>query len=140
MDIETEIIKEYKEYITKNSIFKDVTILPSAPQSFSKFPTIIIREASNSQNIGSTSMDLRETSDNLVYQITIYAKNAVVDNKKYQARDVVRTLRLLTCNFFMNCGFTREEGRRSDYVDLSIHRYILLFSGTINNWNNLINN
>ena len=135
-DTETRIIKEYNNYILDKSIFRDtIKVLPNPPQSFSTFPTIVISEISNVQNIRATSTNYYEHSDRIGYRVDIYTKNITIGNKKYQARNVRSELVLLTCDFFMNCGFIRSNGNKSDYVDISVDRYILTFSANKNNWN-----
>ena len=139
MDTETRIIKEYNNYIINKSIFGNTTkILPNAPQSFTTFPTIIVKEVSNTQSVLNTSTNYYEHADNITYQVDIYTKAIEVGNKKYQARNVVSELVLLTCDFFMNCGFVRISGNRNDYVDITINRYTMLFQATKNNWNGKI--
>ena len=139
MDTETRIIKEYNNYITSKSIFGDtIKVLPSAPQSFATFPTIVVKEVSNTQSVPNTSTNYYEHADNITYQVDIYSKAIEKGNKKYQARNVVSELVLLTCDFFMNCGFVRISGNRNDYVDITINRYTMLFRATRNNWNGKI--
>jgi len=138
-DLETEIIKDYYNYIMDKSIFKDtLKILPEAPQSFATFPTIIFSEINNSQNIGSTSTNRFEYADNLSYRVTIYSKNSIVGNVKYQARNVRKELQLLTFNYFMNLGFVRASGTKGEYPDISVDRYDMIFTGARNNWNGKI--
>ena len=76
MDIESEIVKEYKEYMYNNSIFGTIleekkTILPDTPQSFSKFPTIVIKEANNTSYFRGKTLDRTEYVANLLYQVDI---------------------------------------------------------------------
>lgn len=138
-DLETKIIKDYHNYIMNKSIFANtLKILPEAPQSFATFPTIIISEINNSQNIGSTSTNYMEHADNLGYRVTIYSKNSTVGNVKYQARNVRKELQLLTFNYFMNLGFVRASGTKGEYPDISIDRYDMVFTATKNNWNGQI--
>ena len=135
-DIETRIIKSFDEYIRNTSIFGDnIKVLPSAPQSFSTFPTIIVEEVNNVQSIRNTSTTFQEYGDKLTYKVDIYAKNLTVGNVKYQARNVRKDLVVLTCDFFMQYGFVRTSGTRNEYVDISIDRYTMLFQATKNNWN-----
>ena len=139
MDLENKIIKSYNDYIKDKSIFGEtIKVLPEAPQSFSTFPTIIVREVSNTQSVFNTSTNRYEHADNVAYQIDIYSKAITLGNKKYQARNVVSELVLLTCNFFMDYGFIRTSGMKNDYIDITINRYTMLFTTTRNNWNGKI--
>lgn len=136
MDIENKIIKEFSDYIKEKSIFKDtIKVVPDTPESFATFPTIVIKEAINRQNTNATSTNYYEYADDITYQVEIYTKNVTINNVKYQSRNVLSELRLLVCNFFMNCGFERTDGTRGNYPDESIKRYIMLFRGSLNSWN-----
>lgn len=138
-DTETRIIKEFSNYIKEKSIFGDtIKVYPETPQSIVEFPTIIIKELYNNQNVNSTSTTYYETADNLTYQVDMYTKTITVGNKKYQARNVISELKLLTFDFFMKSGFIRANGTRGEYPDNSIIRYVCLFSATKNNWNGKI--
>ena len=139
MDLENKIIKSYNDYIKDKSIFGEtLKVLPEAPQSFSTFPTIIVREVSNTQSIYNTTTNHYEHASNVAYQVDVYSKAITLGNKKYQARNVVSELVLLTCNFFMDYGFIRTSGNKNDYVDITINRYTMLFTTTRNNWNGKI--
>lgn len=138
-DLETKILKDYNEYMKNKSIFADtLKILPEAPQSFASFPTIVISEINNNQNIGSTTTNYMEHADNITYRATIYSKNTTVGNVKYQARNVRKELQILTFDFFMNLGFVRASGTKGEYPDISVDRYDMIFSATRNNWNGKI--
>lgn len=148
IDIETQIVKEYKEYMINNSKFGSLldtnkTILPDTPQSFSKFPTIIIRERNNTNNFVGKTIDRTEYVDNVLYQVDVYTKDVKVKEevndelvtKVYSARSVINELKDLTFNFFNQIGFNRITATRGEYVDLNVNRYIMTFEGKINNWN-----
>jgi len=138
-DIETKIVKSYDNYIKDKSIFKDtIKVLPETPQSFAQFPTIIVSEVNNNQNLSSTTTNFQEHSSNLTYKVDIYTKAITVGNKKYQPRNVISELKLLTFDFFMNYGFYRATGTKNEYPDITVSRYTCLFSTTRNNWNGKI--
>ncbi len=148
IDIETQIVKEYKEYMINNSKFGSLldtnkTILPDTPQSFSKFPTIIIRERNNTNNFVGKTIDRTEYVDNVLYQVDVYSKDIKINEevndelvtKVYSARSVINELKDLTFNFFNQIGFNRVTATRGEYVELNVNRYIMTFEGKINNWN-----
>jgi len=138
-DLETKIIKSFSNYMLNKSIFKDtLKIVPETPQSFASFPTIVISEINNSQNIRSTTTNRYEHADNIGYRVTVYTKNVTIGNVKYQARNVRKELQLLTFNFFMDLGFVRASGTKGEYPDISVDRYDMIFSATQNNWNGKI--
>ena len=138
-DLENRLIKKYNDYMLEKSIFRDtLKILPSTPQSFATFPTVIIGEISNIQNVNTTSTNRYEYCEDLGYRVTIYTKNITIGNKKYQARNVRKELQLLTFNFFMEYGFIRANGSKGEYPDMEIDRYDMVFRTTRNNWNGKI--
>ena len=98
MDIETQIIKEYKDFMYNNSVFGDFLrdnnkILPEPPQSFSDYPTIVIKEANNTDYFLGKSTDRTEYYDSLIYQVEIFAKNKSIDGTKYPARSIINELK-----------------------------------------------
>lgn len=135
-DIETQLLREYKEFIANNSIFSDkVKILPSTPQSFSIYPTIVFSETSNTDNLMGKTLDRIETVDNLLYQVDIYTKDVKINNQTYAGRTVINELKDLTFKFFNDIGFIRENATRGEYIDVTVYRYTMVFSGRLNNWN-----
>ena len=143
MDIESEIVKEYKEYMINNSIFGTIldeqkTILPDTPQSFSKFPTIVIKEVNNTNYVQGKTLDRTEYVDNLLYQVDIYTKDVKVKGdtiKQYAARTVINELKDETFRFFNQIGFNRVTATRGEYIDPNVNRYIIVFDAKLNNWN-----
>lgn len=135
-DIETQLLKEYKDFINENSTFKDkVKILPSTPQSFSIYPTIVFSETSNVDNIMGKTLDRIESVDNLLYQVDIYTKDVKIGNQTYAGRTVINELKDLTFKFFNDIGFIRENATRGEYIDVTVYRYTIVCSGKLNNWN-----
>ena len=136
MDIETQLLREYKDYMIEHTTFKDlVKILPSTPQSFSIFPTIVFSEVNNVDNIFGKTLDRIETVDNLSYQVDIYTKDIIIENTTYSARTVINELKDLTFKFFNDIGFIRINALRGEYIDVTVQRYTALFNGKLNNWN-----
>lgn len=144
MDIETKLLKEYKDFIRTKSTFGNVAkILPSTPQSFSIYPTIVFSEISNIDYVAGKSLDRSETVDNISYQVDIYTKDVklkstvegqeVIDT--YAARTVINELKDLTFKFFNDIGFIRLNATRGEYIDVTVQRYTILFSAKLNNWN-----
>ena len=144
MDIESEIVREYKEYMYDNSIFGDIleekkTILPDTPQSFSKFPTIVIKEVNSTNYSRGKTLDRTEFIDNLVYQVEVYTKDVTTKingvTKTYAARTVINELKDKTFDFFNQIGFNRITATRGEYIDINVNRYIMVFDAKLNNWN-----
>lgn len=138
-DIETRLLREYKNFIAQNSIFGDKTkILPSTPQSFSVFPTIVFSETTNIDYIFGKSTDRIEYIDNVLYQVDIYTKDIKKDGQIYAGRTVINELKDLTFKFFNDIGFIRENATRGEYIDVTVSRYTMVFSARINGWNGMI--
>ena len=149
MDIETQLLREYKDFINAKSVFSSkVEILPSTPQSFSVYPTIIFSEVNNVDYILGKTLDRNETVDNISYQVDIYTKDikltSTVNEQEvtntYAARTVINELKDLTFKFFNDIGFVRVNAIRGEYIDVTVQRYTILFSGKLNNWNMKISN
>ena len=144
MDIETQLLREYKDFIYAKSIFSsEVKILPSTPQSFSVYPTIIFSEVNNVDYTLGKTLERSETVDNLSYQVDIYTKDIKIERTiegqkvvdTYAARTVVNELKDLTFKFFNNAGFERINALRGEYIDVTVQRYTMLFNAKLNSWN-----
>lgn len=139
MDIETQLLREYKDFITNKSIFGEkVKILPSTPQSFSVYPTIVFSEVNNTDYMIGKTIDRLETVDRVAYQVDIYTKDIKQDGKTYAGRTVINELKDLTFKFFNDIGFIRENATRGEYIDVTVYRYTILCTGKITNWNTSI--
>lgn len=136
--IETDLFLEYKEYMLNRSIFKDkLLIVPNAPESMTKFPTIVMSEINNSDNSIGKTTDRTEYVSRLSYRVSIFVKPVIIDGVKYQDRQVMDELKKLTYNFFNQAGFNRNSSRKTDnYLDLSVLRQEMIFTGTLASWNN----
>ena len=137
--IENELILDFNKFIKANSVFKDVLlVLPDTPQSFSTFPTIIIREVGNIDNSNLLTTEYSEYGDSLSYQVDIYTKDVRVGNNKYNSKVVINELRDLIHRFFRNNGFTRTEDANGEYIEIEVKRRTLLFTATVKSWNKSI--
>lgn len=135
--IEDELFKEYKEYMLENSIFKDVLhIYPNTPKSYANFPTIIMRQINEADYIQGKTTDRLEYVSRINYRVSIYAKPTIIENTKYQPKQIINELRSLTSNFFRNIGLDKESDSPTDNIDLSISRQEMIFSGRLASWNN----
>lgn len=136
MDIETDILLSFKKYINQKSIFRDILkVFPSSPQSFSSFPTIVVREVNNFDYEGAKTLNKMEYMDYLTYQVDIYTQDVVVNGMEYPARLVISELKKLVNDFFSNLNFTRTSSTKGDYIDITVSRHIMLFSAKLNSWN-----
>lgn len=134
--MEREILLDYKDFITKKSTFGSIAlILPDTPQSFLKFPTIILKEQDSNDNINGMSLDRQEYIENKTYQVEFYTKSVVINKTKYESREIINELKDLTDYYFRNIGFIKESSTRGEYIDITINRHINLYSAKINNWN-----
>jgi len=140
MDIEENLIKMYNDFLKEKSTFKDVLlVVPSTPQSFSKFPTIVFKQSNSSNIVGGRSLNRQEYVDRLTYTVEIYSKDVTIGTTKYISNNVIKEIRDLTHIFFNDIGFNRISSQRGEYIDLTIDRHICLFEGKINNWNSILN-
>lgn len=140
MDIETQLLKEYKQFINNKSTYASVVkILPTTPKSFSTFPTIIFKEADNIDFYQGKSTNYLEYVDTLIYQVEIYSKSIAFNGEEVPSRTIVKELEFLTHDFFRQCGFERDSSQKGEYIDMSVDRHIMTFTGRINSWNKQIN-
>lgn len=136
MIIETDLLKEFKKYMSEKSTFKDVLkIVPTTPRNFTVFPLIVFRERSNTDNLNGKSLNNMEYVDEVLYQVDIYSKDVVVNDKKYISRDVINELRILTADFFRQVGFIRTVDTPNDTLSIELKRRTMTFEGKISSWN-----
>lgn len=136
MEIEESLLKLYFNFIKENSIFSNkVLIVPKTPQSFSMFPTIVIKENNNIDYIGGKTLNREENINQLTYIVEIYTKDMVFEGKKYSSKEVQKELKLLTYKFFNNIGFRRTSSAIGEYLDVTVDRNVNIFEGKINDWN-----
>lgn len=141
MIIETDLLKEYKEYMSEKSTFANVLkIVPTTPQNFTVFPVIIFRERNNTSVVSATSLNRMEYADELFYQVDIYSKDVIIDKKKYPARDVITELRVLTADFFRQVGFTRTGDTPNDTLSTEVKRRTMTFEAQLASWNKYLIN
>ncbi len=141
MNIENDILNLFNTYIKSKSTFGSILkVVPTTPQSFFKenIPVIVIRENGNNDDLNTLTLDRIEYGNNLTYQVDIYTKNVIFNGKEYNARDIINELRFLIHDFFRGISFTRESDVPSEYMDISVKRRTLLFSGSVNSWNKSI--
>lgn len=132
LDIYNSLYKQYKEYINEKSSFAP-KILKKTPQSLTYFPTILMKETTNTSD-GST-LNKQEFVDNLSYTIEIYTKDNVVGNTRYASDVVMRDLQYHTFEFFKNMKFNRDVCTNAEYIDRNVDRKIIIFSARISSWN-----
>jgi len=137
--VESDIAVEFNKYIKTTSVFRDkLLVLPDTPQSFSTFPTIIIREVNNIDNLSLKSTEFSEYGDSISYQVDIYTKDVIIDATKYSSKIVINELRDLIHRFFRQNGFERTEDTTGEYIEISVKRRTLLFTATVQSWNKSI--
>ena len=128
------------KYIKSKSKYSFIIekIFSKTPQSFSVFPTIILKEVNNIDNGMVNSLNNIEYVDRISYQVEIYSKDVVIRNKKISSLAIINDLKPLIHSFFRNLNFERDISQPSEYIDISIDKYIFLFSANIQSWNNYI--
>jgi len=135
--IENDLFLEYKEYMLSKSRFSDtLLIVPHIPNSLAKFPTIIMREINNSDNMVGKTTNRMESVSKLSYRVSIYVKPVTIDGTKYQENQIMDEMKKLTYDFFNQIGFNRNSSRRTDNIDKSILRQEMIFTGNLASWNN----
>lgn len=135
---ESVLRKKLLEYIKLKSEYGSYinNIFSKTPQSFSNFPTIILKEVNNTDNILGKTLDNLEYIDDISVQVEIYSKDIVHNKKRVSSLVIVNSLKEIIHNFFRELGFIRETSQPSEYIDINIDRYVFLFSSKVQNWNN----
>lgn len=137
--IESQLIIDFNNFLKATSVFKNnLIVLPDTPQSFSTFPTIIIRETGNIDSSSLLTTDYSEFGDYVTYQVDIYTKNVTIGSTKYSSKTVINELRDLIHRFFRQNGFTRTEDTNGEYIEIEVKRRTLMFTGTVKSWNKSI--
>ena len=137
MDIETELFLNFKEYMSKNSKYSPY-IYPKAPQSLTKFPTIVMKEYSNIDNNDYKSTNRQEFVNVLSYRVEIYTKDLITNGSITSSKVILNELKYLVMGFFNAYGFERTQCEYAEYLDVTVDRLIILERATINNWNKKI--
>ena len=139
-DIDVILREKLLRYIKNKSKYAYIIdkIFSKTPQSFSIFPTIILKEVNNIDNGIGKSLNNIEYVDRISYQVEIYSKDIVVKNKKISSLAIIKDLKYLIHDFFRELNFEREISQPTEYIDISIDKYVLLFSANIQSWNNYI--
>ena len=133
---EKNLINIYNDYMKENCFFKDkLLIVPQTPKSFTDFPTIVLKETSNTDYNAAKTLDRIETMENCNYTVEFYTKDIIYNNSKYHSLDVINELKYWTFKFFNDIGFNRITANKGEYIDITIDRYISVFQGKFNNWN-----
>lgn len=137
MDIEAELFLNFKEYMLKNSKYSPY-ISSKAPQSLTKFPTIVMKEYSNIDNNDYKSTNRQEFVNVLSYRIEIYTKDQIANGTVTSSKVILNELKYLVMDFFNMYGFERTQCEYAEYLDVTVDRLIILERATINNWNKKI--
>ena len=138
MNVETTIFKKYKQYMIDKSSFKP-NVFNKAPQSLSKFPTIVFKESNNTEDINYTTLDRSESVNAITDVINIYTKDMTLNGKRYASKEIMNELKYLTFDFFNAWGFTRTQAKDADYLNYEVDRYVIIETASVNNWNKKIN-
>lgn len=138
MNIETAIFKKYKEYIKDKSKFNP-NVFNDAPKNLAVFPTITLIETNNAQDLGSTTLDRTESSNNLTYTIEIYSKDMVINGVTHSSKEIINEIKYLTFDFFEMWGFIRTQSMKVDYLNYEVSRYVITETCSVNNWNRKLN-
>lgn len=139
MEIENRLLNSYRKYIVESSKLGElIKVVPSVPNTLTVFPTIVFRERNASDYALGKTTETTEYIESLIYQIDIYTKDVICNNKKYIARDIINELRKLTSDYFRHLYFNKDADTRGEIMDKSIERRVMTFTGKVNSWNNMI--
>ena len=132
-----DLFKDYYNYIKDNVNF-DTEIIKKSPPEIVKFPTIRLKEATNTNLSSGTSTNRQEVVDLVAYQVDIYTKDLINSNGQIPSYEVQKILKNLTYNFFFNRGFERTNSDSWENMSIAYDRLTLLFQGRLQSWNKQI--
>ena len=138
MNIETPIFKKFKQYLQDKSIFSP-NVFNATPKNLAVFPTVILKESNNTQNVNGTTLDRTETVNNITDTIEIYTKDTVINGTTHSKKEITNELKYLIFDFFQAWGFTRTQCTEAEYLNLEVDRYIIIETCSLNSWNRKIN-
>lgn len=140
IDLDVILRKELLSMIQKCSKYPDLykKIFSKTPQSFSQFPTLILKMTNNIDDGIGKSLNNIEYVDDISIQVEIYSKDITYNGKKISSLAIISDLKPIIHKFFRELGFERTISQPSEYIDITIDRYIFLFNAKISSWNNYI--
>ena len=134
MIIEDEIILEYKTFMRENSMFGEMfNVFPTTPKNEPKFPCAVLKDISDTNY--NVTLNKIEYIDTISFQLDLYSKDIIMENKKYPARQVINELRELTYKFFLKAGFNRDRDTRGETRSVELLRRTMIYSANISSWN-----
>lgn len=138
-DLESKLFIKFKEYMQNKSKFNPY-VFNDTPKALTNFPTILMYENSNTDDVTYISLDRNEIVSDLRFVIDIYVKDMIVDGQKYTSKQIVKELKYLVFDFFEYYGFIRTEATKTDYTNYEVSRYIITETVKQNSWNNKLSN
>ena len=84
------------------------------------------------------SLNNIEYVDDISIQVEIYSKDITYNGKKISSLAIISDLKPIIHKFFRELGFERTISQPSEYIDITIDRYIFLFNAKISSWSNYI--
>ena len=136
LDYYDGLFDEYYNYIKENVSY-DVDINKKSIPEIIKFPSIYLKEVSNTNQSRGTTLDHYETVDLLMYQVDILTKD-IVEEEVIPSLEIQKELKLLTFQFFFNRGFIRTSTEYWENTNIVYDRLTLIFQGNLQSWNKRI--
>ena len=137
MNIENILYKSYKAFIENASEFNP-TIIPSSAKTLSKFPTILVKEQNNVDNMQYTTLDGTQRVYDITLVVEIYTQDKAIGNKKYASKYIMDELKYLTFGFFEQLGCQRISCESAEYYNNEVDRLVIIYNFSLNNWNRKI--
>lgn len=137
MNVENILYKSYKAFMENASEFSP-TIIPSSSKTLSKFPTILVREQNNVNNMKFTTIDRTQRVYDITLIVEIYTQDKTINNKKFASKYIMDELKYLTFDFFENLGCRRTGCEPAEYYNKEVDRLVIIYSFSLNNWNRKI--
>ena len=132
-----DLFNEYYDYI-KHYVDFDINIEKKSPPEMTKFPTVILKEAVNTNISEGTTTNRQEFVDLVSYQVDIYTKDLIYNNTLIPSLEVQKIIKNLTYNFFFNRGFERTNSDNWENMNIVYDRLTSIFQGRLQSWNKQI--
>lgn len=132
-----QLFDEYYHYIKENVNY-DVDVSKKSIPEILKFPLVVMREASNTNQTQGTSTNRQEVVDLLTYQVDILTKDNIVEQQLIPSLEIQKELKYLTFQFFFNKGFIRTSSENWENTKINYDRFTCIFQGNLQSWNKRI--
>lgn len=140
-DIENYMYWSLRKYLSEKSKFitnPSKQIFPKTPMQLADFPTIIIKETNNADEVRYRTLDRTQQVNQITDTIEIYTQDITLNGVRYASKTVMNELKYLVFDFFEYYGATRISCSPAEYSNRQVDRLVIVERYLQNNWNRKI--